>query len=92
MGTLAFAKDFKMLESKELHPIFKFLHESMLSVVIFGHAMWFLTFLNNIPGLASPMKRLNAWADQQIEDQISVRQILCKEDLNSELTMALGQA
>ncbi|CAG9947538.1 unnamed protein product [Clonostachys rosea f. rosea IK726] len=71
MGTLAFAKDFKMLESKELHPIFKFLHESMLSVVIFGHAMWFLTFLNNIPGLASPMKRLNAWADQQIEDQIS---------------------
>ncbi|CAH0017908.1 unnamed protein product [Clonostachys rhizophaga] len=70
MGTLAFAKDFKMLESKELHPIFKFLHESMLSVVIFGHAMWFLTFLKNIPGLASPIKKLNAWADQQIEDQI----------------------
>ncbi|CAH0058651.1 unnamed protein product [Clonostachys solani] len=70
MGTLAFAKDFKMLESKELHPIFKFLHESMLSIVIFGHAMWFLTFLKNIPGLASAIKRLNAWANQQIEDQI----------------------
>ncbi|CAH0003225.1 unnamed protein product [Clonostachys byssicola] len=69
MGTLAFAKDFKMLELKELHPIFKFLHESMLSVVIFGYAMWFLTLLKNIPGLALPMKRLNAWADQQIEDE-----------------------
>ncbi|VUC32865.1 unnamed protein product [Clonostachys rosea] len=70
MGTLAFAKDFKMLASNELHPVFKFLHESMLSVVILSHAIWFLTLLKNIPGLVSSVEKMCAWSNQQIEDQI----------------------